>query len=280
MVHLRLPAGLLHHAARLRLPTVAGGAGKYHLGLLLLLPDHHCRRTYLEGDGAGLPATDDRRYRHGLQGKIPMGTDRHVDLRGLRGQCQPRADDLLLPLPHPLHHHRLPRRGHPSAAGGALAQGFGRLRRGRHPGHLHQPLQPLPHVGVSEGEYAWQERAGEEEHGHPDELGSRPRLYHAVELWHRRDDDAPRARRQGWRECAAEPEQHGHEACRQQRGADAPDDLRQHAAIFRHAARHVGPSLCGRFRAVPLHPRPFHRQRPDEMGTFGGYDLLHPPLVG
>ena len=24
-----------------------------------------------------------------------MGTDRHVDLRGLRGQCQPRADDLL-----------------------------------------------------------------------------------------------------------------------------------------------------------------------------------------
>ena len=48
--------------------TVAGGTGKYHLGILILLLYHHRRRSYLEGVGACLSAANDCGRGAGLPG--------------------------------------------------------------------------------------------------------------------------------------------------------------------------------------------------------------------
>ena len=47
---------------------VAGGTGKYHLGILILLLYHHRRRSYLEGVGTCLSAANDCGRGAGLPG--------------------------------------------------------------------------------------------------------------------------------------------------------------------------------------------------------------------
>ena len=83
MVRVRLSAGVLYPAEGLRLPSASGGSGEYPLGLLHLFPDHHCRRTYLEGVGAGLPAADDSGYGACLSGEISVGILVDGDIHGV-----------------------------------------------------------------------------------------------------------------------------------------------------------------------------------------------------
>ena len=113
-----------------------------------------------------------------------MGTYPDCRLLGLRGECQPRADDLLLSVYHLPDGHRLSGRSHQGEADVPFPQGHGRLR-GRC-GHRHQSqyFQPLPHMAVWAGEYAREERTREKELGQPDQQRTGPRLYHPVELWH------------------------------------------------------------------------------------------------
>ena len=83
-----------------------------------------------------------------------------------------------------------------------------------HNRYMHQPEQPLSHMGVQPGVDARQERTGEKEHGKPDKQRTRPRLYNAVELRHRRDMDSARAQHQGRRINAFGTEQDCHGTCR------------------------------------------------------------------
>ena len=66
LVCLCIPPGILYLVESLQLPSILGGARLYHLGILLLFLYHHCRRTYLEGDGFGLSSSNDCGYRAGL----------------------------------------------------------------------------------------------------------------------------------------------------------------------------------------------------------------------
>ena len=102
-----LPPGLLYPAQGVRLPTVDGGLGCRDMGLLELLLHHYRCRTYLEGDGLGVSAADDSGYRAKLQGEIPVGLGGNGYLRSFRGEGQPRADDVLLSVYHPLYGDRL-----------------------------------------------------------------------------------------------------------------------------------------------------------------------------
>ena len=61
LLRICLSAWLLRDASRLQLPPLSGGAGRHHLGLLLVFLHHHRRRTYLEGDDAGLHPANHRR---------------------------------------------------------------------------------------------------------------------------------------------------------------------------------------------------------------------------
>ena len=83
MVRVRLPLGLLHPAARVRLPPASCRPRLRDMGVLQLFPHHHSRRTHLEGHGPGLPAADDSRHSAGIQGQIPVGTDSNRHLRGV-----------------------------------------------------------------------------------------------------------------------------------------------------------------------------------------------------
>ena len=214
MVRVCLPVRLLHPAPCLRLPLVLGGVGFGHVGLLHLFPDYHCCRPHLEGVGTGLPTADDSGRGVGLPGEVPLGTHPDGPVHGLRGVCQPRADDVLLPVHHLLHGAGLLGRGHPRAPYGPLPESYGCVRGGWSRGHPGEPVEPLPHLAVQPGVDAQQERAGEEEHGQPDQQRTGARLHHAVVVWHRRDLDAPGAQHEGGGLAAVGHEQDGDGACR------------------------------------------------------------------
>ena len=101
-----------------------------------------------------------------------------------------------------------------------------------------------------------------------------------MELRHRRDADAARARCEGRGERAAEPERDGDE---EGRPADTVDDspaLRCLPAVFRHTAGDERAGLCRGVRAVPLHPGTVPRERPDEVGAGCGDRAVSPPVMG
>ena len=63
----------------------------------------------------------------------------------------------LLSLYRPLYGHRLSRSSRSPEATRGFPQGFGRIGCSGIDWYINQSLKPLPHMGVSEREYAWQE---------------------------------------------------------------------------------------------------------------------------
>ncbi len=192
-----LPAGLLHPAARLRLPPSSGSARLHNMGFQQLLLHHNRRRTHLESDSPRLPAAHDCGHSARIQGQIPVGFCGDSPLHRTRNSCQPRADDILLYVHHRVHGARLPRGSHTEEAACTVRQGHGGVHCSRHVGRGDKPQQPVPHMAVCQGVDARQERTREKELCQPDFKRTRPRLHHAMELRHRRDMDAARAQHQG-----------------------------------------------------------------------------------
>ena len=246
------------------------------MGVLKLFLHHHRRRPPVEGDGPCLSAADDRRSCTGLPRQIPVGTHSYGYIRGVRGERQPRTDDVLLPVRYPVHGDSLPRRRRKAEAPRPLRQGHGRMRRRRADRHLPQPEQPLPYVGIQQGVDARQERARKEAHRQPDGERARPRLHTPMELRHRRDVDPARAQHEGRSQRAARRKRDGHEARRQPVSADLPADR----PVLGRAAGHARARLRRRIRADAVRARPVHSERAYEVGALGGHGAVGIAVVG
>ena len=140
-------------------------------------------------------------------------------------------------------------------------------RRGR------QPLQPLPHLHVQQGNHARQERArADRQCRKANQQRTGPRLHHQLELRHRRNLDTPRPQLQ--RRLFRRPPQP--ERNRHGKGqSDVRQPLQLVPAVLRQPALDGRPRLCGRIRPVPLRAGLLHRQRPPEVGVAGSNLLLH-----
>ena len=93
-----------------------------------------------------------------------------------------------------------------------------------------------------------------------------PRLHHQLELWHRRNLDAPRSQLQ--RRFLLRPPQPE----RNRHGKGQPDvreSVQLIPAVLRQPALDRRPRLCGCIRPVPLRAGLLHRKRTAEMGVAG-----------
>ena len=99
---LRHVPGLLHHVSLHEDEVAHGSIRLAGLGIIHLFRHHHRGRPYLEIHHPGLYPPHHRRTRASLPGEIPARRSDHGPLRSPAAAEQPSADDLLLPLPHPL----------------------------------------------------------------------------------------------------------------------------------------------------------------------------------
>ena len=119
----------------------------------------HLRRTHLEVHHPGLHPAHDRRHGAGLP-RAPLGWRRgDRPVRGPADCVQPRADVLLLPVRHALPGHCLWRAGVARGPDAAVRAGHRRARHRRTGGRGHQPLEPLSHLYVQQGNDARPQRA-------------------------------------------------------------------------------------------------------------------------
>ena len=139
-------AGLLSAVACLRLPGLDGNARCGIVGILVLLLHHHCSRTHLEGADTGLHSCHHCRYGADIPWQVAVGCTADSPVRRTADTLEPRADDLLLPLPHALHGHSLWCRSLAQREVGPLLEVIGHPVGCGTGGCMYQPVEPLSHL--------------------------------------------------------------------------------------------------------------------------------------
>ena len=271
-------AGLLHPAAGVRHPRVVCGHRRRVVGLFVVLLHPYLCGTHLEVHHPGLHSA----YHRGHGPCLPRAAaGRRTGDRAVCGpsDCfEPRADVLLLPVRHALPGRGLRCGGVAVAHPAPVLPGDGGARRGRTGGRGHQLVEPLPYLYVQQADHARAERAGAEGRRRcpTDGWWIRTRLYHSVELRHRRDLDVAHPQLQGRRLCSAGQQRAGHAEGRPAiRRAVPPTD-----AVLRHAADDGRAGLRGGVRAVPVPVGLLRGERTAEVGAGGYHGAVHPAVVG
>ncbi len=169
------------------------------LGFLVILHNHHRRGTHLEIRHPGLHPADHRGHRDGLPRTLARGQRAGRPVRDDADTEQPCADDILLPLRHPRRDSLLRGRRREAREIWPLRQGHGGIGRGSSAGRGSQPPQPLQHMEILQGVDARQpHRAGHRRQRGAEDLGTRPRLHHPVQLWPLRIILVADSRHKGW----------------------------------------------------------------------------------
>ena len=238
MVPLRLPVRFLYSVTCLRLQTDVSCTRKYYVGILVLLPNYHRSRSLVEGNGISLSTANDCWYRLSLSWSIPVGIHCYGTLHSLWDKGEPRADDVLLPVYHPLHGDSLPCKGCAWETTDRLYEVDRRRGSCRSDWYCNQSIEPLSHMAVSEGEHARQEWVGKEECRQSNKLWFRPWLHNTMELWHWWDSNALSAWCEGWGYCPIEQERHCYGKSRPTDTIDDTATLWCNTTILWYAARH------------------------------------------
>ena len=161
-----------------------GCPGRRAVGLLELLLHHHCSRAHLETTHAQLHSSHHCGTGALSPGALSGRNHLHSPLYRHADPVEPRADVLLLPLCHRLHAPGMAHRGIPQEDAAPMDGRHGSLCRRRSDWRVHQPEQPISHMGIQSGEHAWQERADAEDQGsgRPDQQRTGTLVHHSVEL--------------------------------------------------------------------------------------------------
>ena len=166
------------------------------MGILVVFLYHHLRRSHLEGAYADLHPADNRRHGALLSWQMAMGWCRNGVVHSSADTCQPRTDVLLLPAADDIHRRGIPRRCRREEEDDLVGEGYGRGAPGWYPGHCGKRAQPVSHLRIQQTIAARSVRAhtieGKCSEGY--RRRPRPRLYHTMELRHRRKHDIPHPR--------------------------------------------------------------------------------------
>ena len=160
MARIHHVARILHSAPGIRLLRMVVLAGSYPMGFFLVLFHHHRSRTHLEVYHPCLHTAHDSRNRTGIQGQISLGRNRDRTFHRASDSIQPHPNDLLLPVCHPVHGHRLFCGRLPQERTPGLLQSQRGADSGSVDRCIRQHFQPLPHLRIQQRDHTRKIRVG------------------------------------------------------------------------------------------------------------------------